>query len=312
MGFIQRKFVWAVLYAVILTSFTVYVALDTFVIARAYTAVPSAGGDNAAAYDPVRPDMEADSASKVSDSPVITSDSYSDEHMHIQITEYREYDTAIYVADISISSAEYLKTALAQNTYGKNITENTSQIARANNAILAINGDYYGAQTKGYVLKNGVLYRESASQAREDLAIWADGSFLIITESDDSASALLENGVVQILSFGPALVVNGTVCVSNTQEVGKAKASNPRTAIGIVDSLHYLFVVSDGRTDQSEGLSLYQLAAFMQGLGADTAYNLDGGGSSTLYFNGAVINNPTTNGKTIKERGVSDIVYIGY
>lgn len=312
MGFIQRKFVWAVLYAVILTSFTVYVALDTFVIARAYTAVPSAGGDNAAAYDPVRPDMEADSASKVSDSPVITSDSYSDEHMHIQITEYREYDTAIYVADISISSAEYLKTALAQNTYGKNITENTSQIARANNAILAINGDYYGAQTKGYVLKNGVLYRESAAQAREDLAIWADGSFLIITESADSASALLENGVVQILSFGPALVVNGAVCVSNTQEVGKAKASNPRTAIGIVDSLHYLFVVSDGRTDQSEGLSLYQLAAFMQGLGADTAYNLDGGGSSTLYFNGAVINNPTTNGKTIKERGVSDIVYIGY
>lgn len=312
MGFIQRKFVWAVLYAVILTSFTVYVALDTFVIARAYTAVPSSGGDNAAAYDPVRPDMEADSASKVSDSPVITSDSYSDEHMHIQITEYREYDTAIYVADISISSAKYLKTALAQNTYGKNITENTSQIARANNAILAINGDYYGAQTKGYVLKNGVLYRESASQAREDLAIWADGSFLIITESADSASALLENGVVQILSFGPALVVNGAVCVSNTQEVGKAKASNPRTAIGIVDSLHYLFVVSDGRTDQSEGLSLYQLAAFMQGLGADTAYNLDGGGSSTLYFNGAVINNPTTNGKTIKERGVSDIVYIGY
>ena len=89
-------------------------------------------------------------------------------------------------------------------------------------------------------------------------------------------------------------------------------SSNPRTAIGIVDELHYLFVVSDGRTNASEGLSLRELAEFMQSLGADIAYNLDGGGSSTMVFNGKVINNPTTNGKSIKERSVSDIVYIGY
>ena len=50
----------------------------------------------------------------------------------------------------------------------------------------------------------------------------------------------------------------------------------------------------------------------MQEYGCTTAYNLDGGGSSTMYFNGQVINNPTTNGKTFKEREVSDIVYIGY
>ena len=50
----------------------------------------------------------------------------------------------------------------------------------------------------------------------------------------------------------------------------------------------------------------------MQSLGAQTAYNLDGGGSSTMYFNGNLINNPTTNGRSIKERSVSDIVYIGY
>jgi exopolysaccharide biosynthesis protein len=94
--------------------------------------------------------------------------------------------------------------------------------------------------------------------------------------------------------------------------VGKAKASNPRTAIGVIDNLHYLFVVSDGRTSASEGLSLYQLANFMQSLNVKTAYNLDGGGSSTMYFNGTVINNPTTSGRHISERSVSDIVYIGY
>ena len=89
-------------------------------------------------------------------------------------------------------------------------------------------------------------------------------------------------------------------------------ASNPRTAIGIIDENHYIIVVSDGRTSESEGLSLYQLAEIMKSYGAKTAYNLDGGGSSTLYFNGQVINKPTTGGNKILERAVSDIVYIGY
>ena len=89
-------------------------------------------------------------------------------------------------------------------------------------------------------------------------------------------------------------------------------ASNPRTAIGIIDNLHYVFVVSDGRTEESEGLSLLELAEFMDGLGVETAYNLDGGGSSTMYFNGEVINTPTTDGRSVKERSVSDIFYIGY
>ena len=75
---------------------------------------------------------------------------------------------------------------------------------------------------------------------------------------------------------------------------------------------HYVFVVSDGRTEESEGLSLLELAEFMDTLGVETAYNLDGGGSSTMYFNGEVINKPTTSGRNIKERSVSDIVYIGY
>ena len=117
---------------------------------------------------------------------------------------------------------------------------------------------------------------------------------------------------MQVFSFGPALVADGEIPVSQKDEVGKAMVSNPRTAIGVVAPLHYLFVVSDGRTSQSAGLSLYEMAQLMQLLGAQTAYNLDGGGSSTLYFNGTVVNNPTTNGRRIQERSVSDIVYIGY
>lgn len=81
-------------------------------------------------------------------------------------------------------------------------------------------------------------------------------------------------------------------------------------AIAFLDFLHYLMVVADGRTSQSQGLSLYQLALSLQEMGVKTAYNLDGSGSSTMIFYGEVINHPTTNG-TIKERSVSDIVYIG-
>ena len=88
-------------------------------------------------------------------------------------------------------------------------------------------------------------------------------------------------------------------------------ASNPRTAIGRLGKNHYVFVVSDGRTEESAGLSLYQLASFMKTLGVSDAYNLDGGGSSTMVFQGKIINNPTTNGHSIEERAVSDILYIG-
>lgn len=205
-----------------------------------------------------------------------------------------------------------MKTALAKNSYGRNVTEKTSEIAFKNNAILAINGDYYGVQEKGYVLKNGIIYRNTYKNNQEDLIIYDDGTFETITESEISLENIVSNGGYNLLSFGPVLLINNEIQVSSKDEVGKSMSSNPRTAIGIIDNLHYVFVVSDGRTNKSDGLSLYELAEFMKKLDVDTLYNLDGGGSSTMYFNGKVINNPTTNGRTIKERSVSDIVYIGY
>ena len=325
-----RKNLFAIVYSVLLTAFTVYVLMDTFVITRIYSTVPavevsSEAGSDAADSDTTVADSysavaeaavnasasEQTGESPTSQQPVSTATSYQDENTTITSTQYREYDTSIYVADITLSSPEYLQTALAQNAYGRNVTEKTSEMAVENGAILAINGDYYGSQESGYVLRNGVLYRDIAERGQEDLVIYEDGSFEIITEDEVTAQELLDRGAVQILSFGPALVTGGDVSVTAGEEVGKARSSNPRTAIGVIDDLHYVFVVSDGRTDESEGLSLYQLAEFISELGAETAYNLDGGGSSSMVFNGNVINNPTTSGNRIKERSVSDIVYIG-
>lgn len=133
----------------------------------------------------------------------------------------------------------------------------------------------------------------------------------IMNSSEKSAEELVNEGVWQAFSFGPGLIEDGEISVTADEEVGKAMASNPRTAIGMISANHYVFVVSDGRTSESEGLSLSELAEFMQSLGVTEAYNLDGGGSSTMYYQGTVINKPTTDGRTIRERSVSDIVYVG-
>ncbi len=246
--------------------------------------------------------------------PVITDTEYRDENIRITLETVRIHDTEVYIADIYLSSAEYFKTAMAQNKFGTNITDKTSTIAKQNGAILAINGDYYGANKKGYVIKNGNLYRESvrSDYKYDDLCVMFDGSFKIYNEKDISAKQLLNSGVYQLFGFGPVLVNDSEICVSARDEVGVAMASNPRTAIGVVDKLHYIFVVSDGRTSESEGLSLLQLAELMKDRGCTTAYNLDGGGSSTMYFNGRVVNKPVNRGSSISERQVSDIVYIGY
>lgn len=287
---------------VLLLAFTGYVLLDTFVIPRTYAAAGSSTASSSAKVETV-------STGTVSK----TGTTYSDDNITVKITTYRKYDTNIYVADVTVKSAAYLQTAFADDTFGKNITDKTSTIASDHNAILAINGDFCGAQNSGYVIRNGKLYRSaSAGDDQEDLVIDGDGNFSIVSEGDATAESLLKSGAQQVLSFGPGLVENGKVTVSESEEVGKAMASNPRTAIGQIDSLHYVLVVSDGRTDESTGLSLYQMAAFLKTLGVETAYNLDGGGSSTMYFNGSVVNNPTTTGRNISERSVSDIVYIGY
>ena len=235
---------------------------------------------------------------------------YSDSKSKITVTQYRAYDSNIYVADVEVTDGTSILSAFANNTYGRNITDTTSDMAEENNAVLAINGDYYGARQSGYVIRNGVVYRNQGSNG-EDMVISKDGTLSFISESDTTTDSLLQKQAWQVLSFGPVLVENGQVAVSENDEVGMAMASNPRTAIGTVAKNHYLFVVSDGRTSESAGLSLYELANFMKSLGATNVYNLDGGGSSTMVFQGEVVNNPTTNGNKISERAVSDILYIG-
>ena len=303
MKFLKKRYAYASVLCLLLTGSFSYSMLKTFVLAETISTVATTStSSNGAA------------ASQAAKTATVTDSSYKDDNITVNLSETTVNNTQVYVADITLSSSDYLKTAFAQNAYGTNVTAKTSVTAADNNAILAVNGDYYGANSTGYVIRNRVVYRDTVREDSSigDLAIYKDGSFKVVYEDQISAEQLVNDGVVNLLAFGPALVENGEISVDTNTEVGQAMASNPRTAIGIIDENHYIIVVSDGRTSESEGLSLYQLAEVMKSYGAKTAYNLDGGGSSTLYFNGQVINKPTTGGNKISERAVSDIVYIGY
>ena len=125
----------------------------------------------------------------------------------MSLTEKTVENTQVYIADITVSSSDYLKTAFAQNTYGTNVTAKTSVTAAENNAILAVNGDYYGANSTGYVIRNGVVYRDTVREdsSNGDLAITRTVP-QIIYEDEISADQLVKDGVVNLLAFGPSLV----------------------------------------------------------------------------------------------------------
>ena len=282
-----------VIYAAALILFSAFVAADAFLLEERYALVPPEMGEQS-------PQVEL----------ISTDTCYQDAGVSIQLTEHRAYDSTIYVADIRLTDLGRMQTAFAENTYGRNVTQKAADIARSQGAILAINGDYYGARRAGYVIRNGELYRsQSQGPSQQDACIWADGTMTLIMEGNISAEELKAQGALQVFSFGPGLIEQSQVIVTAQDEVGRAMAANPRTAIAMVEPMHFLFVVADGRTNESRGPSLYELACFLQEMGAQVAYNLDGGGSSTLVFQGEVRNFPTTNGR-YQERAVSDIVCI--
>jgi exopolysaccharide biosynthesis protein len=308
---IRRRIVVASAFALTLTlgGGTAW-ALDRFVIEHvsiadvdAYEAANSSSGSAA-------------SAAAASDA-VITDTTYVSDSADIAIstvvTGTGSNTVTYYVADVTLTDATALQSAFAQNSFGENITETTSDTAEDNSAIFAINGDYYGFRDTGIVIRNGVVYRDEG--AREGLAFYLDGSVQVYDETATTADALLASGVWNTLSFGPALLENGEIPAGIDQVEVDTNFSNhsiqgeqPRTAIGVIDDNHLVFVVVDGRSPgYSAGVTMTDLADIMQNLGATTAYNIDGGGSSTMYFDGSLVNTPLGTGT---ERGTSDILYI--
>lgn len=208
-----------------------------------------------------------------------------------------------YLADLWLEDVTALKTALAQNTYGSGFTDTVTHMDSLLNAALCVNGDYYGNSNEGVVVRNGVIYRANQTDA-DILCLYYDGTMVVKAYQDFDAQAEAAKGIWQAWTFGPSLLNNDGSAVRSFNEGRHMNGDNPRTVLGYYAPGHYAVLVVDGR-GESAGLSLNELAGLCEELGFTIAYNLDGGKSSVMTFNDALVNQPASGG-----RAISDVIYI--
>jgi exopolysaccharide biosynthesis protein len=237
-----------------------------------------------------------------------TQTSYQDESISVTMESREVGDSMFHVAHVKIAHPSQLRTALA-GPYGTKKTNKTSAMAKANNAVVAMNGDYYSNREGGYIARQGETFRKKPSRNLDMLVIDSKGDFHVLKQSDpEKLTALVKdqaNPIIQAFTFGPALIVDGTVQPLPESYPFNIHRPEPRAAIGQIGPLEYVMVVVDGRRDDSPGVTLEDLTAFMAELGCTQAFNLDGGNSATMIFNNAYYSRKTDN----SERSVSDIIY---
>ncbi len=238
--------------------------------------------------------------------------SFLSERLSVQIKKMQQEGLVYFLCDVQVAEPSQLRAGLSQDKkYGS--YEAVSDIAARHHAVLAFNGDCYGFHRNGVIIRNGELFRAKASD-RHLLYVDAEGNLGVVSDRKEEkpealGKRLMVMGASQAWEFGPALVRDGQAIalpekfsLQSTREDKQA----PRTGIGQIAPLHYVVIVVDGRQKgYSGGISLPQLQRLFVSAGAQTAFNLDGGGSTTLYFHGEVLNQPSAG----SERRVSDIVF---
>jgi exopolysaccharide biosynthesis protein len=193
--------------------------------------------------------------------------------------------------------------------------ETTSQIAENNDAVAAINGGGFTDQSSdqkwtgngglpiGLIMSGGkVVYNDLGKDQEADLlAINKEGVMLV---GKYSVEKLQELGVQEALSFGPSLVINGKMTpMSGDGGWGIA----PRTVIGQRKDGAIILLVIDGRGASSLGATLKEAQEVIYKLGAVNAMNLDGGKSTTMYYDGDIINTPSN---SMGERAIPTAIIV--
>ncbi len=286
--------------------------LDTFFFAHSSGAVASTDS-SLFTFD------EDEDTGSTSSGGLLGGSSSSSSTTYISSLIEEEYDEVPYVlAEINLAKISHLRTAMATNSSGQvgsNITKSFSNLISegGDNVLLAIDGDFaFWKSRKGYVVRNGQTLRSNnRTDSGDDLAIFKDGSHLVYDESDYSFDTINEmnNGCYHNWCFGPALLVNGEINVTTTQDVSQSMSANQRVAMGIDANNHFFFLgggLSGSSRRNGEGLSLYEMASILKDAGCTTAYNFDGGGSAGFYYN--------LDGKSnyflTPSRSIGDIVYV--
>lgn len=220
------------------------------------------------------------------------------------------FDSRQYVNILEIDLNKGLQLEIP---YVKSRFLKTSDAAIANNALVAFNGSYFNTTTggstvffknDGQVINNTISgfnpYRENGA-----ITINSAGATHIVAKPGTGWLSVTEPIA---LAGGPLLILNGKPL--SQLDVDFNRNRHPRTAVGITPDNKLMVVVVDGRSSQSQGLTIPQLSELMEALGCTSALNYDGGGSSTAWVKGeGVVNFPSDNGKFDHdgERGVATV-----
>lgn len=226
------------------------------------------------------------------------------------ITIYKEwYENAyVYAAHLQFSDYTRFGVACAKGKYNSG-KEKTSSAAARLGAIFCVNGDYAvpGNGAGGYAIARGGVVCNDQKFYAEGFYNNHSGILAYRThngcEGKQLSSLVAEGKVTDTFQFGPAFLLNGAV-------LGDPKSNSraQRTFIGTNGSAGDIWVcVSDGRYNdgKSAGLNGYQCAAYLASKGCTFGIPLDGGGSSTMYFNGKVLNAASGG-----QRSIADFVYL--
>lgn len=231
---------------------------------------------------------------------------YEDPSLSIQITKDRIYDTDYVVAHVKISNASQLRTAMAEGYKSQGTALGTS-IAKRVKSTLAINGDFFSARHGlGLVARQGVVYRTKCDGTYDVLIIDENADLHILKAPTNADIEAFEGTIIQGFTFGPGLVIDGVKQTGFPNMQNAADKPAQRMCLAQVGPLEYLCITSEGPEDKgSTGLNLEQFAELVASFPVQNAYNLDGGSSATMVFQGDKINAPNNP----KRRPLCDIIY---
>ena len=232
---------------------------------------------------------------------------YHDDSLDVRVETFRRHDTTVMAVYVRVADPSQLRTALAARPPSQK-TVVVSTMAKKNNAVLAINGDYFSFHQSGVVVRGGKTWRNRPDGKRDILIVDENGSFTILPQCTKEDYASYTGTVMHAFCFGPGLVVDGQPLTSlEHADVGNAPAkATQRIAIGQTGPLEYLIIATEGPENKgSRGFTILQMAELCQEMGCVNAYNLDGGSSSSVVLDGKKINSLSTG----KIRPVGDCIY---
>ena len=237
---------------------------------------------------------------------------YETDKMTVSIEQKQRDGLTYFVCDIRLTDVSQLRTAFAGDDFRSGIYEAVRDIAGRYSPVIAINADFCRYHREGVIIRNGEVLRRQNIKKHHLLIVDKDGYFSAETDRTGKqglvANRLEQAGTWQTFEFGPVLVENGEAAELPLRSINvncNEGYLEPRTGIGQKGPLHYVAIVVDGRRDgYSTGASIPQLQRLFLEEGVEFAFNLDGGGSTTLYFLGEVINMPSGG----KQRSVSDVL----